>query len=264
VSLLRTISARRALLEQLIVRDLQDAYAGSALNRWWAVLHPLLIIGLYTFVFGFVFQQRMGASAPSAGDYVIFMLPGLSAWLTISAALGKSASSLVASANMVKQVVFPIELLPVRSVVAAHVPMLLGIVVVGIYGAVRFGSISPLLPLVIPVILLQAIMLVGIGLFLSAMTVFVKDVRDIVTMFASAGLFVTPVLYSPSIIPAWFDSAMFYNPFSYAVWCMQDIFFHQRITRPGAWIALIAAAFLAFWAGEAFFKRTRPYLGDVL
>lgn len=246
------------------MRDLQDAYMGSVLNRWWAVLHPLLIISLYLFVFGFVFQQRMGGNVPSAGDFAIYMLPGLCAWLTVSAALSRSASALVASANLVKQVVFPIELLPARSVLAAHVPMLIGIVIVTIYSIIRFRSVSPLLPLSLIVVLLQAMLLIGIGLFLSALTVFLRDIRDIVQVFASAGIFVTPILYAPAAVPAWFENVMFYNPFSYAVWCLQDIFYHQQITRVDAWVALTLASALALWLGSRFFNRTRQHFGDSL
>jgi lipopolysaccharide transport system permease protein len=264
LSVLSVINSKRTLLEQLVIRDLQDAYMGSALNRWWAVLHPLIIIMLYLFVFGVVFRQKLSPDTPSTADFAVYLLPGLCAWLTVSAALSRSATSLVASANLVKQVVFPIELLPVRSVLAAHVPMLIGIVVVGIYAVLRFGAVSPLLPLVLVVIVLQGVLLVGVGLILSTLTVFVRDVRDIVQLFASAGLFVTPILYAPGAVPPWFDAAMFYNPFAYAVWCLQDIFYHQAITRPSAWTALVIVSFVAFWAGSRFFERTRPHLGDVL
>jgi len=264
LAVIRVLFSRRGLLEQLVIRELQDAYMGSALNRWWAVLHPALIIGLYLFVFGFVFQQRMGPGAPSTGDFAIYMLPGLCAWLTVSSALSRSANSLIASANLVKQVVFPIELLPVRSVLAAHAPMLIGIMVVGVYAFYRFGDVSPLLPLVVPVILLQAVMLAGFGLLLSALAVFVRDVRDIVQLFASAGLFLTPVIYAPGAAPAWFETVMVFNPFSHAVWCLQDIFYHQRITRGHAWIVLVIVSVLTFWLGSRFFNRTRPHFGDVL
>lgn len=264
MAVIRVLLAKRGLLEQLVVRDLQDAYMGSALNRWWAILHPLLIIGLYLFVFGFVFRQRTGGAVASTADFAIYMLPGLCSWLTVSAALSRSASSLVASSNLVKQVVFPIELLPVRSVIASHIPVMIGIVVVGIYAIFRFGNISPLLPLVLPVILLQGVMLIGLGLLLSALTVFLRDVRDIVQLFASAGLFLTPILYAPGTTPAWFETVMLFNPFSYAVWCLQDIFYHQKITNPAPWLLLAAVSALALWIGSSFFNRTRQHFGDVL
>jgi lipopolysaccharide transport system permease protein len=264
LSIFRVLLARSALLKQLVLRDVQDAYMGSMLSRWWALLHPLLIVGLYLLVFGFVFQQRLGPNAPSAGDFAIYMLPGLCVWLTISAALSRSASSLVAASNLVKQVVFPIELLPTKSVIASFIPALVGILVVIGYALFRLGTISPLLPLVIPILLLQGIMLIGLGLLLSALTVFVRDVRDIVQMFTSAGIFLTPILFAPGVVPAWFESIMFYNPFSYVVWCLQDVFYHQAITRPDAWIALLASSLIALWVGETFFRRVRAHFGDAL
>jgi lipopolysaccharide transport system permease protein len=262
--LFRILLDRHALLRQLVRRELQDAYAGSLLNRWWALLHPLAIIGLYLFVFGFVFQQRVGADAEGPGDYAVFMLPGLCAWLTVSAALTRSATALLASANLVKQVVFPIELLPIRSVIAAQMPVLLGVLIVAAYSALGFGKVSPLLPLLVLVVMLQAVMLAGFALFLSALTVFVRDVRDVVQVFTTAGLFITPVLYAPGLVPEWFDGLMVLNPFAYAVWCLQDIFHHQQVTRPGAWLALPVAAGAALFLGQAFFQRTRAHFGDAL
>ena len=79
LSLFRVLLRRRALLEQLIIRDLQDAYMGSALSRWWALLHPLVILSLYLFVFGFVFNRQPGVTSVGTSDFAIFMLPGLCA-----------------------------------------------------------------------------------------------------------------------------------------------------------------------------------------
>jgi len=139
----------RDLLVELVRRDLQEAYAGSVLARAWAVLHPLLLVCIYGYVFGYVFTAQLGADMPQEPDFAVFMLIGLATWLTIQPALAKSANSLVVSANLVKQVVFPIELLPVRSVVGSQVTMLVGIVAVVAYSAARFHMVSPLLVLAI-------------------------------------------------------------------------------------------------------------------
>ena len=263
-SFLSVLVTRRSLLWELVLRDLRDAYQGSAFSKWWAILHPLLIIALYLFVFGHVFSPRLGGTIPDVPDFAVFLLSGLAAWLTVQAALMKSATSLTGSANLVKQVVFPIELLPVRAVLAAQVPLLIGIVVLIVYSAVRFGLVSPLLPLVIVVLLLQTMLLIGMGLLFAALTVFLRDVRDVLQIFVTIGLFLAPILYVPDSLPAWFETVMFFNPFSYAIWCFQDIFFFQAIVHPSAWLALTIGSVVSLLVGVMFFERTRQHFGDAL
>jgi lipopolysaccharide transport system permease protein len=254
----------RNLLQELVKRDLSESYAGSMLARAWAVLHPLLLIGLYLFVFGYIFTARVGSDLPAAPDFAVFMLSGLACWLTVQNALAKSTSSLLASANLVKQVVFPIELLPLRSVLSAQAPLLIGVVVVTVYSLIRFGFVSPLLPLVIYVVAAQTALLAGLALFLSAMTVFVRDTRDIVQFFTAFGVFLLPVIYLPGALPGWFAWLLWLNPLSHAIWCLQDIFFFRSFQHPVSWLALGALSLLSLWLGWRFFQRTRHNFGDVL
>lgn len=254
----------RELLRELVSRELSDAYAGSVLAKAWAVLHPLLLIGLYLFVFGYVFVARVGANLPTAPDFAVFMLSGLTCWLTVQSALGKATSSLVASTNLVKQVVFPFELLPIRAVIAAHIPLMIGLCIILIYSLVRFGIVSPLLPLIVPVMLAQLMLLCGVALFLSALAVYIKDTRDLVQFFTAFGIFLMPVIYLPGALPSWFDIVLYINPFSYAVWCLQDIFFFRTIAHPAAWIILALMAPVVLFLGFRFFERTRGGFGDAL
>ncbi len=264
VLLSRRIWKQRELLRELVRRELDENYAGSMLARSWAILHPLLLIALYLFVFGYVFTTRIGADLPTVPDFAVFMLAGLACWLTVQSALGKATSSLIAASNLVKQVVFPLELLPVRSVIAGHLPLLIGIVGVTLYSLLRFGIVSPLLPLVIYVVAAQAMLLVGITLFLSAMAVFVRDTRDVVQFFTAFGVFLVPVIYIPGSLPRAFEILLWLNPLSHAIWCFQDIFFFQSFRHPWSWLLVGVMAPLALAAGWRFFERTRPNFGDVL
>jgi lipopolysaccharide transport system permease protein len=262
LGLIQTLWARRQLLSVLVKRDLQESYRGSMFSRFWAVLMPLTIISLSLFIVGMVFAPRLGADLPKIPDYVTFLLAGLCAWLTIQSALLKSASSLIGAANLVKQVVFPVELLPVRSVLSAFLPLLIGIVVLTIYVFARFGVISPLLPLAPVVAVLLCIMLIGYGLLFSGLTVFVRDTRDVLQLFSTVGLFVSPVIYVPGALPSWFETLLAFNPFSYAVWASQDVFFFKDFTRPSAWAVLVLISPLIFILGFWFFERTRQHFGD--
>jgi lipopolysaccharide transport system permease protein len=254
----------RDLLMELVRRDLQEAYAGSVLARAWAVLHPLLLVCIYGYVFGYVFTTQLGTDMLQEPDFAVFMLIGLATWLTIQPALAKSANSLVVSANLVKQVVFPIELLPVRSVLGSQVTMLVGMGAVVGYSAVRFHMVSPLLVLAIYPVVAQLMLLTGVGLLLAALTVFVRDTRDMVQVLSFIGIFLLPVIYPPGSLSHWFSCLLYANPFSYGIWCLQDVFFFANFRHPVAWVVIGPLGLGALYIGCAFFERTRENFGDVL
>jgi lipopolysaccharide transport system permease protein len=261
---LRRIWLRRELLHELVRRELQDAYAGSVLARAWAVLHPLLLTLLYLFVFGYVFQARGVLPFPAGTDFAVFVLPGLACWLTVQAAITRASTSLTSARNLVKQVVFPIELLPIRSVLAAQLPMLIGLGFVLIYAALRHGEISPLLPLLALAWLAQTALLAGLALLVAVATAFLRDIRDIVQFVLTVGLFLTPAIYLPGSIPAWFEALLWLNPFSHAIWVLQDIVFFQAIRHPFSWLLLPAFGFGALWLGARVYSMGQPRFGDVL
>jgi len=261
---LRLLVERRALLSALVARDLRDSHQGTVFSRWWMLIHPLAVVALYLFVFGHVFAPRFGGTVPEAPDFAVFLVAGLSVWLTAQAALVKAAGALVGSASLVKQVVFPIELLPVRAVLAAFLPLVIGLGVVAAYSALRFGIVSPLAALSIVVAFFLLVTLTGLGLLFAALTVFVRDTRDALQMFSSFGLFLTPILYLPGTLPSWFETALFLNPFSHHVWCLHDIFFHRALVHPGAWLGMPAVSVVTLWVGVTCFQRTRTSFGDAL
>lgn len=261
---LRRIWQRRELLAELVRRELQDAYAGSVLARAWAVLHPLLLTLLYLFVFGYVFQARGMAPFPPGTDFAVFVLPGLACWLTVQAAITRASTSLTSARNLVKQVVFPIELLPIRAVIGAQLPMLIGLGFVLLYALVRHGSLSPLLPLLLFALAAQTALLAGLGLLVAVATAFLRDIRDIVQFVLSVGLFLTPAIYLPGSIPLWFEALLWLNPFSHAVWMLQDILYFRAIVHPASWLLLPAMGFGALWLGARVYSMGQPRFGDVL
>jgi ABC-type polysaccharide/polyol phosphate export permease len=96
------------------------------------------------------------------------------------------------------------------------------------------------------------------------MTVFVRDTRDVVQFFTAFGVFLVPVIYLPGSLPGWFETVMMFNPFSHAIWCLQDIFFFQSFRHPWSWLVLGLLSVLMLQLGSRFFERTRANFGDVL
>ncbi|WP_420561194.1 ABC transporter permease [Tepidicaulis sp.] len=262
----KSLFRNKSLLWELVLRDVQESYRGSALSAAWAVLHPCVVIGVYIVVFGALAGKRLNLDALGGEglDFTAYMLSGLVAWLAISQALVKGTSALLANSNLVKQVVFPIEALVAKSNFSALLVQLVGYFVLAAYIFVQFGEISPLLPLLPLVISLQVLMLLGLTYLLSALSVFIRDVREVVQMFATFGIFLLPIVYLPEWLPDWSLAVLYSNPLSYLIWCYQDIFFYQQIIHPVAWVALPLFSAGFFLVGAVIFQHTKQNFGDVL
>ncbi|QYU67987.1 ABC transporter permease [Leptolyngbya sp. 15MV] len=204
------------------------------------------------------------SAVPEGADFAMLALPGLALWLSVQAAMARGGAALIGAANLVKQVVFPIELLPIRSVLGAQLPLLVGLMVVLAYALARFQTVPPLLPLLAYVIAAQIALLAGLALLLAAATVFLRDLRDIVQFLLTIGLFLTPAIYLPGSLPGWFAALLWLNPFSHAIWCLQDIFYFRAIAHPVSWVLLGVLGAAALWAGARVFEAARPRFGDAL
>lgn len=259
----RLLSHRRLLAEHLR-RELFEQHVGHMMGGIWLIVHPIFLMGVYVFVFAFVFQARIGGTRELPLDYTSYILSGVIPWLMVQQALGKSCTALTQNASLIKQVVFPIELLPAKAVLTTLVPFALMTVVLVIYVLITHGGLH-LTYLLLPV-LVAALMigLLGIAFFLSAVTVFVRDVQDLVNMFLTAGLFMLPIIYLPEWVPAVFRPIIYINPFSYIIWCFQDVLYFGRFEHPWAWPVMILGGITLYVLGSRSFQALKPYFGDAL
>jgi lipopolysaccharide transport system permease protein len=259
----RLITHRRLLADQLR-RELLEQHAGHMLGGGWLIVHPLFLMAIYVFVFAVVFKTRMGGTREMPLDYTAYILSGLIPWLTIQQALSKSCTALTQHASLIKQVVFPIEILPARAVLSTLLPFGIMVSVLICYVLITQGSL-PLSYLLLPVLVAALVpWLLGIGLLLSGVTVFVRDIREVVTMFLTAGVFMLPIMYLPAWVPGIFKPLIYANPFSYIVWCFQDVLYFGRFEHPWAWPVLILGGFIVYALGSRGFQAVRPYFGDAL
>lgn len=262
--MLTTLRQRRALLFEQVRRDLVDQHAGQIIGGAWVIVHPLFIMMVYVFVFSIVFQARVGGTREMPLDYTSYIIAGLSPWLAMLQALNKTASSLVSNAKLIKQVVFPSEVLPVKAALSTLVPLL---VMLGVYFAYTLGYKQQFMwtQLLLPVlVIIFALWAVGIGLILAPITVFLRDTREVVQLFVIAGVFLLPVIYLPKWVPPAFQPIMYFNPFSYLIWCFQDALYFGRFEHPWAWVVAIVLGLIFFALGARTFRGLKPYFGDAL
>ena len=240
------------------------AHQGHSLGHIWVYVHPVLIALIFLLIFGFVLGSRINLPKGFPGDYSSYILIGLIPWLMTQAALVKATGALTGNINLVKQVVFPIEVLPVAVVSSAMLPYVPAFLMMVLYSFVTSGGLPWTLALVPAVLIMHASLAVGIGFILGSLTVFVRDLRELVNVFCLAAMYVTPAVYLPEWVPSAFRPLLYLNPFSYLVWVYQDTFFFGSIVHPEAWGVLACLSFASLVGGYRLFRRLKPYYGNVL
>lgn len=251
----------RALVGVLVSRELKARYRGSVLGFFWSLLNPLLMLAVYSVVFAFIFPGRSASTSP----YALFLFTGLLPWNWLAGGLTDAASSLTTHGALLKKILFPAEVLPLVAVLAQGIHFLLALPVLAVgLGLGAFGVFGAPVPLglpvaqAVPLFFLEGVFLAGLGLFLAALTVHFRDVKDILSTALSLWFFATPVLYVIGDIRSErLRTALSFNPAAPFFEAWRDAFFRAAWVAPERWGILVLISFGAFFLGYAFFDRLR-------
>src|SRR5262249_41778444 len=144
------------------------------------------------------FNQKIGGTYELPRNYTVYILSGLIAWLSMMPVLTQSCHSIISNANLVKQFTFEVEVLPIKEVLVSMVFWLVGIVIITLYILAEYQEL-PLTYFLLPIVLSVHVMTaIGIAWLLSAITVFFRDLKEIMTVFATIGAYILPVVYLPA------------------------------------------------------------------
>ena len=189
------------MLGNLFKLTLTDRYLGSTLGLAWAVLSPLLLMGIFIFVFAFVFPGRL-PGREGALPYIIWLLSGYGPWLAISEGLSVSTASVVSNAGIIKNIAFKSEVLPVVGALTGFLPLLVSLGLILILQLIA-GELPSLALLSLPIAFgLQILFVSGLGLFLAALNVFVRDTALALPNLLTLLLFASPIFYPLTAYPA--------------------------------------------------------------
>ena len=264
INLIRTFIKNRELLWQMTIRDIYDRYTGQVFGVLWSVGHPLFLMGIYVFVFVFVFKLRTGGTRELPLDYTTYLLSGLIPWMTCQEAMMKSCGAIINQSNLVKQVVFPIEILPVKGVLASFFAQIVSTVILIIYILVTHGSL-PWTYILLPFLfLIEIIWLVGLSFLFSAVSVYFRDLKDFVQVYVIASLYALPLFYTPAMLGTKAKIILSINPFSFIIWCYRDVCFYGRFEHPWAWAVCIILSLLILFSGYTLFEKLKTMFGNYL
>jgi lipopolysaccharide transport system permease protein len=258
------VTRHRQLTWEMARREVSDRYAGHVLGVLWSFAHPLILMGVYLFIFGFVFRVRIGGTTDLPLDYTVYVLSGLIPWMAVSEALNRAPTAVLSSTSLVKQVVFPIEVLPAKTVLPTLLPQVVQVAILMAYVLFKYHTL-PMTFLLVPIlIVVQTVGLLGIAYALAAVSVYFRDLKDIVQVMTVIGAYLMPVFYLPAMVPVLFRPLLFLNPCSYLVWCFQDACYFGGFMHPWAWPAFVGGSVVSLYVGSRVFAVLKPHFGSVL
>ncbi len=252
-----TFWIHRELILQLAWREIVQRYRGSVFGLLWSLFHPLLMLAVFTFVFGRVLPTRSGLDVIDTPAFGLTLFAGLVVFWLISECLTRAPRLLLENPSFVKRVVFPVEILPWVVVLTAAFHTTVSTIVLLCATWLVQGSL-PFSIVMLPFVL-APVAIFGLGAlwFFAALGVYIRDIQQMMPIFLTALMFLTPIFYPSSALPDAIRSVLMLNPLAGAIERTRAVVLTGVIPD---WQVLLGA-FLTSWAiawlGRAWFERVR-------
>lgn len=264
VALIQSLRANWSLTLALARREIVGRYRGSFMGLMWSFFHPLLMLAVYTFVFSVVFNARWPQGTDSKTEFALVLFTGLIVFSLFSECVNRAPSVILNNANYVKKVVFPLEILPIVTLLSAGFHMLISILVwLGFYFI--FFGVPPVTIMLLPLVLAPLVFItMGLSWLLASLGVYLRDVAQIIGVVTTILMFMSPIFYSVEALPVEYRSLMLANPLTTNIEQVRDVMIWGRGIDWTAWLLLLLGSMAMTWLGFAWFQKTRAGFADVL
>lgn len=249
------------LVKYFLIKDIKSRYAGSGLGMLWTIMMPIFQILLYWFVFSTVMRVRPHANAQI--PYVLFLLSTYFFWLAISEGISRSGTTILENAEIVKKVPFPIIILPISITLSSYLQSMVGVVLFIL--VFTFSGLSHLsMFMIVPVLILQLLFSVGVGMLLAAIVPYMRDLQQIIGYVLQGMFFLSPILYSLEAIPENIRGLTYLNPVTLYVESYHKIILERTLPGPWYWGAMALCSGLFLFLGIKVFTKLNEGFADIL
>jgi ABC-type polysaccharide/polyol phosphate export permease len=258
---LQNLVERRSLLFQLVRRDFEQRFVGSAVGWIWGLIQPLVLLLSWVFVF----QVCLGMKAPAGEQkYPLYIFAGMLPWLLFSETVQRSAPSLLDQANLITKTVFPAEIVPVSVFLSTLISHLLAVALMVAAAALWINQISFFLVLLPLYMLTVGLFAVGVGWIVASLHVFLRDTAQVLSVILTFWFWATPIFIEEGKFPTQAKFLLHLNPLYYAVRSYRAILLHSTLPRLEDLAVSAAFGIVVFVAGGLFFRYMKRGFADVL
>lgn len=253
------IYRKRQIVWRTTIVEVRNMYAGSMLGLTWVVLGQLMMLSIYSFTFIFIYNIK--PSDMTVVEYAMYVFCGLISFLPFAGSLTGGSLSFVSNRTVLLNTIFPAELIPHRAVLVASVGMPVGVLIIGV--ADVFLSEPSWTILLVPfVMVLQIMFVTGLVWILSLTALIVRDIQQILQYVVMMLAFVTPIAYTPAIVPKAVEAIVYFNPLSYFVITFQYLIILNRLPEPQILVPMVVSSFIMFGLGYSLVKRAKGVFHD--
>lgn len=266
VALVKGLWRNRQLIVQMTKREVVGRYKGSAMGIAWSFFNPVFMLVVYTFVFSEIFKSRWGGTDgdDSKTQFAVVLFVGMIVLSLFSEVLNRAPVLILSNVNYVKKVVFPIEVLPVIAMGAALFHSLISLCVL-LVAFVLFNGFIQWTTIFTPLVLLPLVILtLGFAWLLAALGVFLRDVSQTIGIITTVLMFLAPVFYPITAVPARFRPFIMANPVTFIIEQAREVLIWGHLPNWFGLIVYTLVATLVAWLGYALFQKTRKGFADVL
>jgi len=261
ISNLKNLWKFRVLIQNLVSRELKARYRGTVLGFFWSFFNPLLLMIVYTVVFGFIIQPRDPAFGGSPWLYALFLFCGVLPWTWFSSTSLESANVLTINGNLIKKILFPAEVLPVVTVTSNLINFLFGLPILLLFVLILGKGFTPYVLFLPAVILVQYVFSLGFSMLISSLTIHFRDIKDILANFITFWFFTTPIVYPYTFGPIQTSSVLRtfinLNPMTHIIGGYQSCIFYGELIHWKKLGVTLLFGLVFFWIGYTVFDRLR-------
>src|SRR5579872_4680310 len=258
---LRNLVERRSLLFQLVRRDFEQRFVGSTIGWIWGLIHPLVLLVAWTFVFQVCLKQQ---PPPGVKSYALFIFAGMLPWLLFSDTVQRSASSLLDQSSLITKTVFPAEIVPVSVFLSSLVSHLLAVALMIAAAGVIDRKISFFLALLPAYMFLIGLFAVGLGWVFASLHVYLRDTAQMLSVLLTFWFWLTPIMFTEDHIPSWAHFLLIGNPMFYVVRSYRRLLLTSGLPSAPDLAIVAAVGAAVFVAGGLFFRYMKRGFADVL
>lgn len=254
----------RSLILELAKREILGRYRGAGFGLVWSLLSPFLMLGVYTLAFGYILKSRWPGATGNTADYALLLFLGLVTHGFFAECMTRSPGLITGSTNLVKKIVFPLEVLPWTLMLSALFHALANTLVYVVLNIALRGDLPPTLPLLPLVLMPLALVALGTAALLSSLSVFLRDIGQVVGVLSTAMLFLSSAIVPVDTLPVEYQGIFRANPLTFIIDQVREVAFWGRAPDWRGLLEYLLGALLFAWGAHAVFQKIRRGFADVL
>ncbi|MCC6391813.1 MAG: ABC transporter permease [Bryobacterales bacterium] len=260
---LRNLISQRTLLYQMVRRDFESRFVGSVAGWMWGLIHPVVQLVSWTFVFQICLKAPVPANEATQ-NYTMWLFCGYLPWMLFNETLVRSANCLLDQSNLITKTVFPSEVIPVSMFLSALLSHLMALVMVVLGSILVLGYVSGMVALLPIYMFLTGLLGIGLGWIISSLQVYLRDTSQAMTVVLTLWFWITPIFITEDSVPAGLRFLVHYNPMSYLVRAYRSSLLSYRPPNLEELGLLSLYAVAIFILGGLFFRHLKRGFADVL